>query len=177
LFDDELLLIAEDGANLLLRNLPLAILARGKYWVNNHAHILKPKRGNIEYLAALMECIDYRPWISGAAQPKLTQDRLMSIRIVVPPPPEQDSITKWLERETAALRATIQRSRRELDLLREYRTSLIADVVTGKIDVTDAAARLPEDVGEPDADDEVDTEADVEESADEIDAGAAEAEA
>jgi type I restriction enzyme S subunit len=42
LFDDELLLIAEDGANLVLRNLPLAIIAKGKFWVNNHAHILKP---------------------------------------------------------------------------------------------------------------------------------------
>ena len=42
LFDDELLLIAEDGANLVLRNLPLAIIARGRFWVNNHAHILKP---------------------------------------------------------------------------------------------------------------------------------------
>jgi type I restriction enzyme S subunit len=45
LFDDDLLLIAEDGANLVLRNLPLAIVARGKFWVNNHAHILKPTRG------------------------------------------------------------------------------------------------------------------------------------
>ena len=44
LFDDDLLLIAEDGANLVLRNLPLAVIARGKFWVNNHAHILKPRR-------------------------------------------------------------------------------------------------------------------------------------
>ena len=47
LFDDDLLLIAEDGANLVLRNSPLAIIARGKFWVNNHAHILKPRRGNL----------------------------------------------------------------------------------------------------------------------------------
>ena len=86
LFDDDLLLIAEDGANLVLRNLPLAILARGKFWVNNHAHILKPKRGSLEYLAGVMECINYQPWISGAAQPKLTMDRLMSVTIAVAPP-------------------------------------------------------------------------------------------
>ncbi len=48
LFDDDLLLIAEDGANLVLRNLPLAIIARGQFWVNNHAHILKPRRGHLE---------------------------------------------------------------------------------------------------------------------------------
>ena len=91
LFDDELLLVAEDGANLVLRNLPLAIIARGKFWVNNHAHILKPRRGNLEYLAAVMESLNYSPWISGAAQPKLTQDRLMSIAIVVPPRSELGS--------------------------------------------------------------------------------------
>ena len=78
IFDDDLLLIAEDGANLLLRNLPLAIIARGKFWVNNHAHILKPKGGILEYLAGYMETLNYQPWISGAAQPKLTKDRLMS---------------------------------------------------------------------------------------------------
>ena len=66
LFDDELLLIAEDGANLVLRNLPLAIIARGKFWVNNHAHILQPRRGNLEYLAVVMERLNYAPWISGA---------------------------------------------------------------------------------------------------------------
>ena len=83
-------LIAEDGANLVLRNLPLAIIARGKFWVNNHAHILKPKRSNLEFLAAVMEQLNYLPWISGAAQPKLTQDRLMNIAIAVPPRQEQD---------------------------------------------------------------------------------------
>jgi type I restriction enzyme S subunit len=50
LFDDEMILIAEDGANLVLRNLPLAIIARGRFWVNNHAHILKPRCGDIRYL-------------------------------------------------------------------------------------------------------------------------------
>ena len=59
LFDDQLLLIAEDGANLVLRNLPLAIIAHGKFWVNNHAHILKPRRGNLEYLAVVMERLNY----------------------------------------------------------------------------------------------------------------------
>ena len=101
LFKDELLLIAEDGANLVLRNLPLTIIARGKFWVNNHAHILKPRRGNLEFLAGLLEGIDYKPWISGAAQPKLTQDRLMSIAIAVPPKEQQDSDHgPYLERDS-----------------------------------------------------------------------------
>jgi type I restriction enzyme S subunit len=135
IFDDDLLLIAEDGANLVLRNLPLAILAHGKFWVNNHAHILKPKTGNLEFLAMLMECIDYRPWISGAAQPKLTQDRLMSIPIFIPPRDEQDMLVAQIKAETRELNHSVENATRELALLREYRNRLIADVVTGKLDV------------------------------------------
>ena len=91
LFKDELLLIAEDGANLVLRNLPLGnnrprqVLGKQSCFM-----ILKPQRGNLEFLAGLLEGIDYTPWISGAAQPKLTQDRLMSITIAVPPKEQQE---------------------------------------------------------------------------------------
>ena len=155
LFNDELLLIAEDGANLVLRNLPLAIVARGKFWVNNHAHILKPRRGSIVYLAHVLETLNYKPWISGAAQPKLTQDRLMSISIAVAPPEEQDAIVRQTSEKTRPLVAAISRLEREIELLREYRTRLVADVVTGKLDVREAASRLPDeaalDVAEDDA--------------------------
>ena len=146
IYDDDLLLIAEDGANLVLRNLPLAIVARGKFWVNNHAHILKPRNGNLEYLAHLMETLNYLPWISGAAQPKLTKDRLLSIVIAVAPPEEQDRIVRHIGSETEPLAVATDRAMREVELLREYRTRLIADVVTGKLDVREAAARLPEEV-------------------------------
>ena len=135
LFDDELLLVAEDGANLVLRNLPLAIIARGKFWVNNHAHILKPKRGNLEFLAGLLEGIDYTPWISGAAQPKLTQDRLMGISVAVPTKAQQDQIMERVSTETKSLQTAIDQACRQIELMEEYRTRLIADVVTGKIDV------------------------------------------
>ena len=144
LFDDELLLIAEDGANLVLRHLPLAIIARGKFWVNNHAHILKPKRGRLEYLADVMEGLNYLRWISGAAQPKLTQDRLMSIAIAVAPREEQNKIVSYIATETGHLRSSIAGTHREVNLLREYRNRLVADVVTGKLDVREAAAGLPE---------------------------------
>ncbi len=163
LFDDDLLLIAEDGANLVLRNLPLAIIARGKFWVNNHAHILKPRRESIVYLAHVLETLNYKPWISGAAQPKLTQDRLMSISIAVAPPEEQVRIVKQTSEGTRSLVTTISRLEREIELLREYRTRLVADVVTGKLDVREAAARLPDEPAPDPSDDEfgVETEPDV----------------
>ena len=148
LFDDELLLIAEDGANLVFRNLPLAIIARGKFWVNNHAHILKPRRGNLEFLAAVMEGLNYTPWISGAAQPKLTQERLMNIAIAVPSRSEQNEIMTKIESQTSELSAAIDNARRQVEFMTEYRSSLIAHVVTGKLDVRAAAEQLPQEARE-----------------------------
>jgi type I restriction enzyme S subunit len=135
LFDDELLLIAEDGANLVLRNLKLVIIARGKFWVNNHAHILKPINGNIEFLSHILERLDYRPWISGAAQPKLTKERLMNIYIAVPKPEEQDRIIEHIKKQTKHIEITISRAEQEIGLMEEYRVRLISDVVTGAVDV------------------------------------------
>jgi type I restriction enzyme S subunit len=166
LFDDELLLVAEDGANLVLRNLPLAIIARGKFWVNNHAHILKPRRGSIVYLAHLLETLNYMPWISGAAQPKLTKDRLLSISIGVPPPEEQRAIVLHVEDETSPLLAAIAHHRREIDLLSEYRARLVADVVTGKLDVRELATRLPDEALSDEVGDDISSD-EVAESADE----------
>jgi len=153
LFDEALLLIAEDGANLVLRNLPLAIIARGKFWVSNHAHVLRPKRGRLEYLAELMESVDYRPWISGAAQPKLTEDRLMSIPIAVPTIDEQERMIAAIQNQTSGIRAAIAQNQSEINLLREYQSRVIADVVTGKLDVREVAPSLHEellDLEEPD---------------------------
>lgn len=142
LFDDELLLIAEDGANLVNRNLPLAIKARGRFWVNNHAHVLTPKTGSLDFYAALLESIDYKPWITGAAQPKLTLDRLMAIPIPVPPASEQATIVAWIEANTADLDRAIERAAGEIGLLREFRSRLIADIVTGRLDVRAEAGAL-----------------------------------
>ena len=103
--------------------------------MNNHAHILKPIRGNLEYLAALMEVVDYRPWITGAAQPKLTQERLMSIQIPVPPVTEQTQISNWVAQETSWLTAEISKTKRAIELFKEFQSRLVSGVVTGEFDV------------------------------------------
>lgn len=139
LFDEPLILVAEDGANLLSRNTPLAFLAAGKYWVNNHAHILKPLSGDIRYWVAALETFDFSPLISGAAQPKLTADRLGGIRLPVPPVAEQIAIADYLTTETSMLDALIDRATEAIDRLTEYRQALITSTVTGKIDVREAA--------------------------------------
>ena len=69
----------------------------------------------------------------------------MSIAVAVAPPSEQDAIVEHFTVQTSPLRTAIHRTEREIELLREYRTRLVADVVTGKIDVREAAGRLPEE--------------------------------
>ncbi|MDD4698623.1 MAG: restriction endonuclease subunit S, partial [Fermentimonas sp.] len=137
LFDEPLLLIGEDGANLVSRSSRLSFIAKGKYWVNNHAHILKPTYGILEYYCELMELCDYSIFISGSAQPKLTSDNLMNIQIIVPPFDEQMEIIHHLE--TGLIKINFKKARTEelIELLTEYRTALISEAVTGKIKVTE----------------------------------------
>jgi type I restriction enzyme S subunit len=135
LFDESLILVAEDGANLLSRSTPLAFLATGKYWVNNHAHILKPLSGDIRYWVATLETFDFSPLITGAAQPKLTADRLAGIRLPVPPTAEQTAIADYLTSKTSELDDLVVQAVTVIDRLIEYRQALITSAVTGKIDV------------------------------------------
>ena len=75
---------------------------------------------------------------------------LANLRILAPPLPEQTAIVEYLDAQTAKIDAAIAAACREIDLLREYRTRLIADVVTGKVDVREVAAQLPEEPSEDD---------------------------
>ena len=74
----------------------------------------------------------------------LTGDKLRAHRFPFPPTPEQAAIVEYLDNATTAIDATNTRARRQIQLLREYRTRIIADVVTGKLDVREAVARLPD---------------------------------
>lgn len=85
LFDEELLLLGEDGANILTRSTPLCFIAKGKYWVNNHAHVMRPKKNfDIYFLCEALENIDYTRYNTGTAQPKLNQEKCRSIVIKCP---------------------------------------------------------------------------------------------
>ena len=135
IFDEPLLLIGEDGANLLSRNSRLVFIAKGKYWVNNHAHILKAKYGVLEYYCELLEQYDFTVWVTGSAQPKLTSENLMNIEVIVPPLSEQTAIVRHIETETTKINDKINLIKQEIELLKEYRQALIFEAVTGKIRV------------------------------------------
>jgi type I restriction enzyme S subunit len=135
IFDEDLILIAEDGANLLSRSTPLAFVATGKYWVNNHAHILSSDPETFDYWSNLLCIIDYTPWITGAAQPKLTKENLGSIPLPKPPKKEQLEISDFINKEIKKFDPLIVKCKLSIAQLKEYREALITAAVTGQIDV------------------------------------------
>ncbi|MGL6455331.1 restriction endonuclease subunit S [Aeromonas sp. QDB01] len=99
IYEGEKLLISEDGANLVARKYPIAFLADGKYWVNNHAHVVDAYKDKIsnKYLSYFFAVLDLSAFITGTAQPKLSQKKLNSIKIAVAPIAEQKRIVEKLD--------------------------------------------------------------------------------
>ena len=97
IFDEPLILLGEDGANIINRSTPLCFIATGKYWVNNHAHVMRPKHGhNIKFLCELLESLDYTRYNTGTAQPKLNQKKCREIELIMPIYEEQCRIAEFL---------------------------------------------------------------------------------
>ena len=93
IFDEELVLLSEDGANITDRNYPVCFLASGKYWVNNHAHVLKTYRGNENnFICNSLERMDFTQYNSGMAMPKLNKDVCRNIPLFCPSFAEQKEI-------------------------------------------------------------------------------------
>ena len=98
IFNEKLLLIGEDGANLVTRSKPIAFFAEGKYWVNNHAHCIdSTNKQYLNYLCCYINAINLEKYITGSAQPKMNQDNMNSILISVPPYLEQERILKQID--------------------------------------------------------------------------------
>ncbi|MBB4907073.1 restriction endonuclease subunit S [Actinophytocola algeriensis] len=137
LFDEPLVLVSEDGANLLMRSTPIAFAAKGRYWVNNHAHVLRPlSDGDVDFWAQRLEALDVTTVVSGAAQPKLTAGALMGLRVSAPDDvDEQRRIAAYLAKQTSKIDTLITESELFVELSRERRAALITAAVTGQIDV------------------------------------------
>ena len=117
IFNDDLLLVSEDGANLLARNTPIAFSISGKTWVNNHAHVLKfDTYAERRYVEFYLNNIDLTPYISGAAQPKLNKKNLSSIRIPNPSPEEKKYIVYALDKFDALTNSITEGLPREIEL-------------------------------------------------------------
>ena len=116
IFDGEYLLIAEDGENLRTRKTPIAFIATGKYWVNNHAHIVRGNhRANTKYLSYALKVTDVSGYLTGSTMPKLTQGNMNQIRLELPEILEQERIVNVL----GALDDKIENNRRMNETLEE----------------------------------------------------------
>ena len=134
--DDDVLLIGEDGANLRLRNLPLIYEVHGKAWINNHAHILKPKPiMDYEYCLLALEALDIEPFLTGSAQPKLSQENLKNMPFLFPTLEDQKRIVKLLLSKFEFINKLVTVKTQKKAALFEYKKSLIFECVTGKREV------------------------------------------
>lgn len=138
IFDCDLLLVSEDGANLLARNTPIAFSISGKSWVNNHAHVLKFKTyAERKYVEYYLNSIDLTPYISGSAQPKLNKKSLESIRIPNPSPEDKKRIVEILDKFDALAGSISDGLPREIELRQKqyehYRDLLLSFPKTEKV--------------------------------------------
>ena len=93
IFDGDYILLSEDGANILDRNYRVAFLAKGKIWVNNHAHVLLPHTNiDIDFLSEALERLNYAVYNTGTTMPKLNQEVCRTIGLYIPPIKEQNKI-------------------------------------------------------------------------------------
>jgi len=132
IFDEELILLGEDGANILTRSLPLAFKVKGKIWVNNHAHVIKPHEDmNIDYLTIYLESLDYAKYNTGTAQPKLNQEMCSNIIIVKPNMSEQNEIADIIE----TFNERVQSEKTKKQQLIKLKLSLMQKLLSGEIRV------------------------------------------
>lgn len=135
LFDKPLLLIGEDGANLINRSSPIAFIARGKYWVNNHAHVLDGLNEDLlKYVCLHINAMSLLPYITGTAQPKMNQAKMNAIVLGIPPLAEQKRIVAKVAELMALCDQLEQRSESQLAAHQTLVEALLATLT----DSTDA---------------------------------------
>ena len=137
--DGKYVLIGRQGA--LCGNVHIA---RGQFWASEHAVVTTLYENHVlEWLSGLLEVMNLNQYSIAAAQPGLAVERVMNLWIPVPPHEEQKTIAASIGTKTKRTDNTVKQARSQTDLMNEYRTRLIADVVTGQLDVREAAAQLP----------------------------------
>ena len=134
LFDERLLLIGEDGANLLSRSKNNAFFAEGRYWVNNHAHVLDATDKNLlDFIAIVINLMKLDDYITGSAQPKLSQDNLNKIPIALPPLAEQRRIVTETERWFSLI-DIIETGKDDLQtIIRQAKSKILDLAIHGKL--------------------------------------------
>ena len=134
IFDEELVLLGEDGAPFFDTTKDVAFAINGKIWPNNHVHVLRPNRlkVGIKYLTYSLNCTDYSLYISGSTRDKLNQSDMDNILIRMPSLIEQTQIANFLDYETAKIDYLIEKQQQLIELLKEKRQAVISYLVNVK---------------------------------------------
>lgn len=131
IFDEELVLLGEDGAPFFDYTRPVAFYINEKVWVNNHIHVLKPHHNvTTQYLVHYLNNVDYKTYINGSILNKLTQSNMNNITMLVPPLAEQRRIADFLDAECARIDAVIEQSRASIEEYKKLKQSVITQAVT-----------------------------------------------
>ena len=134
LFDERLLLVGEDGANLLSRSKDNAFFANGKYWVNNHAHVLDATNKELlEFVAMIINAMKLDDYITGSAQPKLSQDNLNKIPIILPPLQEQIRIVKCVKHWFSLIDYIEENKDNLQDTIKQTKSKILDLAIHGKL--------------------------------------------
>lgn len=136
IFDDDLVLLGEDGAPFFEWRRDVAHHIKGKCWINNHIHVLQAKSGvvNNSFLTHFLNIVDYKSYINGAILNKLTQGNMMEIALCLPSLQEQDTIITFLDSKCAEIDALSADIQSEIETLEAYKRSVITEAVTKGLD-------------------------------------------
>ena len=134
IFDEKLLLIGEDGANLVTRSKTIAFFAEGKYWVNNHAHCIdSPDKSILQFICFFINAINLEKYVTGSAQPKMTQDNMNSILVALPPYKEQQLISQQLDIIWASIDKIEFEKENVLKLVDNAKSKILDLAIRGKL--------------------------------------------
>ena len=134
IFNERLLLIGEDGANLVTRSKPIAFFAEGQYWVNNHAHCIDATdKFLLEYLCFYINAICLEKYVTGSAQPKMTQDNMNSIIIPLPPYLEQGRLIHRLNAILRIVESVEYEKTDILELVTKAKSKILDLAIRGKL--------------------------------------------
>ena len=134
MFDEELVLLGEDGAPFLNYTKQKAYIIRGKSWVNNHAHVLRARNGIFNaYIKYYLDTVDYHGFVTGTTRLKLNQASMKQIPVPVAPPEQQKHIVAEIEKQFSRFDEAVANLKRVKANLKRYKAAVLKAAVEGKL--------------------------------------------
>lgn len=135
IFDEELILLGEDGAPFFDDYRPVSFLVNERIWVNNHIHVLKSKENvDSSFLVHFLNSVNYRKYINGSILNKLTQSNMNNIEVCLPSFSLQQIIANFLDEKCSEIDSLTSDIQKQIETLQEYKKSVITEAVTKGLD-------------------------------------------